>query len=324
MSLNHVILGLLNQKSFTGYELKKIIQNTPFMYWSGNNNQIYKAFVELLDEGFVTKEVQHQEGSPSKNIYTITEEGLSEFSKWMLSVTDVPIFKKQFLIKLALTKPLKRSDLESMLASYADGVKLQAVLSESEFDKCYFAEQEPSRRSLLINLIRENILSFYSSELAWIQRVKKIIEGLPDDSSIAAETVLQKPKDDLNTPMDFQISESQGKRYLYLKSGGSLIEREKDALDIIALCAEHDTNAVVLDAGILSDDFVKLRTGLASAVLQKFGNYNIRAAVALNGAQDFPARFKEMICEHSTGSTFGIFANLDDAVSWLFDRRKLK
>ena len=318
MSLNHVILGLLNQKSFTGYELKKIIQNTPFMYWSGNNNQIYKAFVELLDEGFVTKEVQHQEGSPSKNIYTITDDGLNEFSKWMLSVTDEPIFKKQFLIKLALAKSLKRSDLESMLASYADGVKMQAVLSEKEFDKCYFAEQETSDRSLFINLIRENILSFYSSELAWIQRMKEFIEGLPDESSIAAEAILQKPKNDLDTPMDYQILVSQGKRYIYLRSSGSLIEREQDALDIIALCAEHDTNAVVLDGDSLSDDFVKLRTGLASAVLQKFGNYNIRAAVALNGVQAFPARFMEMVCEQSTGSKFRIFTNLKDAVNWLF------
>ncbi|EDK32634.1 Conserved hypothetical protein [Clostridium kluyveri DSM 555] len=61
MSLNHVILGLLNGEPLTGYEIKKIIQNTPFMYWSENNNQIYKAFVELLDEGFVTKKVQHQD-----------------------------------------------------------------------------------------------------------------------------------------------------------------------------------------------------------------------------------------------------------------------
>ena len=75
MSLNHVILGLLNREPLTGYEIKKILQSTPFMYWSGNNNQVYKAFAELLDEGFVTKEVQHQQGLPTKNIYTITEEG---------------------------------------------------------------------------------------------------------------------------------------------------------------------------------------------------------------------------------------------------------
>jgi len=317
MSLNHVILGLLSREPLTGYEMKKIIQHTPFMYWSGNNNQIYKAFVELLDEGFVTKEVQHQDGSPSKNIYTITYDGLSEFNSWLLSVTDVPVFKKQFLIKLALANQLKRGDLEYMLASYADVVKMQAVLSERGLDKCYFAEQEPPGGSLFIDLIRENVLSFYSSELAWIQKVKEFIVGLPDEKIIRTKAIIQKENSEVESTMNYKINETQGKKYLYFTSSGSLIQREQDAIDIISLCAEHDTNAVILDGNILSDDFLKLRTGLAGAVLQKLGNYNIKAAVAIKGGQNFPARFQEMVSEHSTGNTFRIFSNLEDAISWI-------
>lgn len=117
--------------------------------------------------------------------------------------------------------------------------------------------------------------------------------------------------------MNYQMLENQGKKYLYFTSSGSLIQREQDAIDIISLCAEHDANAVILDGNILSDDFVKLRTGLAGAVLQKLGNYNIKAAVAIKGGQNFPARFQEMASEHSTGNTFRIFTNLEDAISWL-------
>ena len=110
--------------------------------------------------------------------------------------------------------------------------------------------------------------------------------------------------------------ESQGKRYLHLTSRGYLIHREQDALDIISLCIEHDTNAVVLDGDRLSDDFVKLRTGLAGTVLQKFGSY-IKVAVTIKSEQKFPVRFQEMVSEHRTRNTFRIFTNLEDAVSWL-------
>lgn len=316
MSLNHVILGLLNREPLTGYEIKKIIQNTPFMYWSGNNNQIYKAFVELLDEGFVTKKVQHQEGSPSKNIYTITEDGINELKNWLLSVTDEPVFKKQILIKLALANQLKRSDLEKMLASYADAVKMQAVLSEREVDKCYFAEQERPGQASFLNLIRENIQSFYSSELEWVQRVKEFIAGLPDDRSIKTEADVRKEDNEGVLTMNYQIMEEKGKKYLYIKSRDSLIQSEQEAHDIITLCAEHDTYTVLLEGDRLSDDFVKLRTGLAGAVLQKFGNY-IKVAVAIKGEQDFPIRFKEMVSELNKRNTFRIFTNLEDALSWL-------
>ncbi len=318
MSLNHVILGLLNREPLTGYEIKKIIQNTPFMYWSGNNNQIYKALAELLDEGFVTKEVQHQEGSPSKNIYTITEGGLNELKSWLFSDTDEPVFKKEILIKLALANQLKRSELEEMLDSYADVVKMQAVLAEKEFDKCYFADKEVSGKTLFLDLIRENVLSFYSSELQWIKKVKDFIAELPDERCITAEANVQKENNEGGITMNYQVMETKGKRYLHITSGEPLIQSEQDAHDIISLCFEHDTYAVLIEGDSLSEDFVKLSTGLAGAVLQKLGNY-IKVAVTIKGKQNFPIRFKEMMFELNNGNKFRIFTNLEEAISWLLE-----
>ena len=57
VSIKHAILGILSFKPLTGYDIKKIIQESSFMYWSGNNNQVYKALLELHDKGFVTNEV---------------------------------------------------------------------------------------------------------------------------------------------------------------------------------------------------------------------------------------------------------------------------
>lgn len=317
MSLNHVILGLLHREPLTGYEIKKIVQNTPFMHWSGNNNQIYKAFAELLDEGLVAKEVQHQDGAPSKHIYTLTEEGLEELKRWLLSATDEPFFKKQILIKLALAHRLTRGDLENMLASYAEVVQMQAALTERKLDQCYFAEQGSSGQTMFLDFIRENIMTFYSSELQWIQKVKKFIAELPDEDGRATATVMQKENNGAGSTMKYQVLEKQGQKYLYFSSD-SLIEREQDAVDIISLCAEHDTNAVVLEGNRFSDDFVQLRTGLAGAVLQKFGNYNIKAAVVLKDEQTFPARFQELVSELHAGRTFRFFTQPEEAVDWLF------
>jgi DNA-binding PadR family transcriptional regulator len=54
MLINNAILGLLSYRPMTGYEIKKIIQDSSYMHWSGNNNQIYKALLELAEDGFVT------------------------------------------------------------------------------------------------------------------------------------------------------------------------------------------------------------------------------------------------------------------------------
>ncbi len=129
---------------------------------------------------------------------------------------------------------------------------------------------------------------------------------------------MQKKHDEEST-MNHQIVESQGKRYLHLKSSGSLIHSEQDALDIVSLCIEHDADAALLEGDSLSDDFVKLSTGLAGAALQKFGNY-IKVAAAIKGGQNFPARFQEAVSELGARNTFRIFTNPEDAASWLCAR----
>ena len=314
MSLNHVILGLLNREPLTGYEMKKIIQSTPFMYWSGNNNQIYKAVVELLEEGYVTKKVEHQEGAPSKNIYTLTGGGQSELNRWLLGETDALTLRNKFLIKLALSPHLKRGDLKTMLTAYERAVEMQAALTEKELSSCHFSGQGSPNEKLFMDLIHDNVLSLYSGELAWIQKAKEQIGKLPDDGRSALVAAGQKEQDAVHPPMDYQIIESQKMRYLYFRSGSALFQREQEALNIVSLCAEHDTNAVVLESESFSGDFVRLRTGLAGTILQKFGNFNVKVAVIIKDVRHFPERFQEMLHEHKA---FRVYTNLDDAKNWI-------
>jgi DNA-binding PadR family transcriptional regulator len=318
MSINHVILGLLSREPLSGYEIKKIVQNSPFMHWSGNNNQIYKAVAELLDEGYVTKMVQHQAGAPSKNIYSITDAGQKALTNWLLTVTEAPVFKKQILVKLALAGQLKRGDLQNMLTAYADVVRMQAALSERELAQSRFAEQAPSGSRKFMDLIRENVLDFYASERQWIRKAMDAVAEMTAGEAASPEAVAPKEVHGEGTDLNYRIQENRGRRFLHFTGGEAWIQREQDAIDIISLCAEHDTNAVVLDGKMLSDDFVQLRTGLAGAFLQKLGNYNIKAAVIMAGEQHLPARFREMVAEHRTGRTFRIFDNLESASDWLF------
>jgi uncharacterized membrane protein len=80
---------------------------------------------------------------------------------------------------------------------------------------------------------------------------------------------------------------------------------------------EQDASAVLLEGDSLADDFVTLRTGLAGAVLQKFGNYMVKAAVVLRIKQDFPLRFQELVAELNQGSAFRIFTSIEEALNWL-------
>lgn len=302
MSITHAILGILSWKSVTGYDLKKIIQESPFMYWSANNNQIYKSLVQLLDEGFVTCEIQHQESLPSKKIYTITEEGLSELKDWVVSTPEPPDLKNSFLIQLAWADQLSGAELNALFTKYEEEVRTQILLQQEQKLRGPFSPGRTAREIYLWDMIYDNLIDFYKREWEWIQKLR---------------SELRVPMEKEENQMKVQVIERGTKKYVECASTETALRTGQDALDLIAACFENDTNLLVLHAETLSDDFFNLRTGLAGEMLQKFMNYRVKAALILTNEQVVKGRFKELLSEANKGNDFRVFGSTGEAEEWL-------
>ena len=73
------ILSQLMSAPSYGYEIKKRITERVGPYYSINNNQLYPKLRFLEKYGFITKEVEVQDGKPSRHIYSVTELGIGHF-----------------------------------------------------------------------------------------------------------------------------------------------------------------------------------------------------------------------------------------------------
>lgn len=303
MSINYAILGILSYQPFTGYELKKIIQDSPFMYWSGNNNQIYKALLELRNEGLVTSEVHHQESSPSKKIYTVTEEGLAALRHWILTASEPPELKKTFLIQLAWADLLSAAELDSLISGYENQVQTQLLMQREYLRRKNLAPDRTPRELLLWDLIHGNLIASCENELNWIQQVRRALCG-----NMEKET----------RKMQFQLVEKTNGKYLECVSAATPLGTEQDALDLVALCGENETHFLIIHAAALSGDFFKLRTGVAGRMLQKLINYRVKIALVLTDAQVIKGKFAEMLAESHRGGDFRVFQSIPAAEDWFF------
>lgn len=301
MSINNAILGILSYKSLTGYDLKKIIQDSPFMHWSGNNNQIYKALVELLDEGYVTNEVFHQESSPSKKIYTITDAGRVALKDWVLYRPEAPECKKTFLMQLAWSDLLSQEELKNLLAAYENEIRVQIIMHKEQQNRAGFSPDRTVREVLIWDMIHDNILSSYESELVWVQKLReKLFINIEETNK-----------------MNYKVIEKDDKRYIEFASSEVQIRTEKDAVDIISACFENDVSLIMLHSEALDDDFFKLRTGVAGAILQKFVNYRFKVALVVSNDEKIRGKFKELLAETNKGNDYRVFNNSAEAEKWL-------
>ncbi|KPU43564.1 transcriptional regulator PadR-like family protein [Oxobacter pfennigii] len=303
MSIKYAILGILSCGPMTGYDLKKIIQDSPFMHWSGNNNQIYKSLVELLNEGLLTNEVHHQESTPSKKVYTITREGLDELKEWVKSSNEAPEFKKTFLVQLAWSEQLSNDELNTLLTQYEYELKMQILSQQEMRRRGIFSPKRSKREELIWDMIYENIISSYENELKWVKNLRGIMGNEDKEAS----------------SMDYTVTVKDGNKYIECASAQTPIQSEQNALDLISACLENQTDMVLIHGDVLSDDFFKLKTGLAGSVLQKFSNYFVRAAVVMTDDQRIKGKFKDFLAESNKGNSFRVFSSKEQAEGWLLN-----
>ena len=169
MYMEYTILGMLAQEDLTGYDLKKKMQASTFMYWSGNNNQIYKALVQLGNKEYVTSTTVHQDGSPSKKVYQITDRGRAAIDQWVLGTPpEPPEFRKPFLLQLAAAGNLGKRQILQLLTAY--GQQLNEYLAMEQEKRRRTQKAESGLEYFLKDKIHENVEVFYQSELDWLHR----------------------------------------------------------------------------------------------------------------------------------------------------------
>lgn len=173
MTIQYAILGLLSWKPSSGYELKKIFEDSPYLYWSGNNNQIYKSLLQLRKDGLIDFKTIHQDGAPSKKIYSVTAKGQTELKQWITEASAIPEFKKPFLIQMAWADMLGKDELDALFIRYEKEIEEQLLLQKDKYDKEKDWPNRSQRETFLWNMISVNLMSTYQSELAWVRKVRQ-------------------------------------------------------------------------------------------------------------------------------------------------------
>ena len=124
MSLKHGLLGLLSYQPMTGYELDKEFKRSLVYFWYAKGSQIYTELDNMEQKGWLTSERIVQEEKPNKRVYTITNEGKTEFMNW-LSSPDVDInnamnIKSAFVMRVFFAGENSTAQTLELLRSFRD------------------------------------------------------------------------------------------------------------------------------------------------------------------------------------------------------------
>ncbi len=172
MTIEYAILGLLSWKALSGYDLKKMIAESALYYWSGNNNQIYRSLIQLHTDGLVTQDVQQQEHLPARKIYAITPKGRERLREWVLANPQSPEIHNTFLLQLAWTDRLEDDELAELVDRYEQEVEYKMLMVQEQVKRDSGHPQRTTREAYLWDMIGDNLVKSYQSQLDWIRKLK--------------------------------------------------------------------------------------------------------------------------------------------------------
>jgi DNA-binding PadR family transcriptional regulator len=169
MSLQYAILGLLSYKSMTGYDLKKMFDESINNFWAASLSQIYRELGVLESKNYLTSVIQHQDDRPDKRVYSITETGRISFKNWITNFPEKLSKEKrdEFTLRIFFGSNLSREELIVQFQRFIDEKKS----SMEEITKIYEIAKKYS--------IEMNLKS--SDEIYWkfvLKRARLTLEAL--------------------------------------------------------------------------------------------------------------------------------------------------
>ena len=123
MDVQTILLGFLMYTSMTGYELKKFFEIS-FSFFSGlSYGSIYPALKRMEKTGLITMEVQVQDGTPNRKVYTITEKGRTAFVEGLKTPVEFERQKHPLLTRLFFFGFLPSQDRVRIMENYLRSVE---------------------------------------------------------------------------------------------------------------------------------------------------------------------------------------------------------
>ena len=173
MSLEYAILGFLNYKPFSGYDLKKIFDTSVQHFWPADQSQIYRTLAKLEEKGFAEQEIIAQEDRPNRKVYHITEAGRQGLNQWLAIPLDFPEHRSATLIQVFFAGQLPDEKIIEMFERARDYIKQGLARFEQipQQVEPYINDVQSPRETFCWMLTLESGITMARANLAWIESV---------------------------------------------------------------------------------------------------------------------------------------------------------
>lgn len=109
MTLPSLLLGLLREPA-SGYDLKRLFEETLAHFWSARLSQIYPTLAQLEESGLVRVRSEDSPKGPPRKVYRLTRAGHRALREWLGTEPQIPPVRLGYLAQLFFMDEAEEKD----------------------------------------------------------------------------------------------------------------------------------------------------------------------------------------------------------------------
>ncbi len=186
MAIKYAILGLLHYRDMHGYRIKSHIERNFGHMWSINYGQIYPNLRQLREEGFVTMKKVNQIGEkgPERKLYSITERGKQEFTRWLAESPERSmLLRDPFLMRFVFFGFGDRSRAVEIIDEQIQVYEKQLKTRKENLGRW-------ERHDVYVRLITQLGVELNEMFLDWLKRSRQELRDLSEESADPGKAAL--------------------------------------------------------------------------------------------------------------------------------------
>jgi DNA-binding PadR family transcriptional regulator len=176
-TLSLAILGLIAQKSRSGYDLRKVFSTTPMGHFSSSPGAIYPALKRIEKSGWIRGSIDNNKELRPRMVYRITAKGLDMLKQHLrqtVTKDDVIWRMDDLMLRFAFMDEVAGREYTLKF--------LQEFLAETKSYLCTLRQYQDQIKGTIpatARLAMENGINNYQMNVRWAERA---IEKLTKDS----------------------------------------------------------------------------------------------------------------------------------------------
>ncbi|NIK77962.1 DNA-binding PadR family transcriptional regulator [Paenibacillus castaneae] len=167
--IEQVVLGMLIQGQMSGYDIKKITEQSVGIFYKMSYGSLYPALKRLVESQWVTEEETNN--SKNKKLYSITDEGRKQFLLWLRE--PLQSNKREYLIKIFFYDYLDEATRTLNITMYQQSI--QQIIAQIEAVQSIVTQELAELDNKDDYYYRVSVmhygLHFYNMENEWLKKI---------------------------------------------------------------------------------------------------------------------------------------------------------